>query len=200
MAGRLLLYAMLWGSFGFGHSLLAGMAVRARMIGWFGARERLAYNVIAGLHLLLVLAAGALLLGGLPALPRPWPLRVAMAAAIVAGLAILLVAGRSYDLGRFSGLAQLRSGRADDPAATPEPLVTGGLNRRVRHPLYLGLLLLLWGAAGTPLTLATAACASVYIAIGIRSEERKLHRLYGAAYAAYCARVPALLPRPWRYG
>lgn len=198
MLGKFAIYAALWGSFGLGHSLLAGHRVRAWVIGRIGARERLAYNLIAMLHLLLVLTIGAALLGALPALRIPWPLRAAMLAAVVAGLVVLAAAGRAYDLGRFSGLAQLRGTVRDAPGETPEPLVTDGMNRRVRHPLYLGLLLVLWGLAVTPLALATAVCASLYIAAGIRSEERKLRVLYDADYLAYCARVPALLPRPWR--
>ncbi len=198
MPGEFAIYTALWASFGLGHSLLAEHRVRAWMIRRVGRGERLVYNLIASLHLLLVLSAGAWLLGGLPALPVLWPLRAVMLAAVLAGLLVLAAAGRSYDLGRFSGLAQWRGAVRDTPWDAPEPLVTAGMNRRVRHPLYLGLLLVLWGLAFTPLSLATALCASAYIAIGIRAEERKLRARYGDAYVAYCARVPALLPRPWR--
>ncbi len=199
MTGRVALYAALWISFGFGHTWLATPRLRAAMGRRFGAGERLAYNVVAALHLLIVLAGGVMLLGGLPAFGIPMAVRVGLGGIGVAGVVILLLGIRSYDLGRFAGTTQIRLGIRDELTETPEPLVTTGLNRFVRHPLYLGLLLMLWGWAITPLALTTAVCASIYIAIGIRFEERKLLRLYGEDYAHYCSRVSALLPWPWRH-
>lgn len=67
----------------------------------------------------------------------------------------------------------------------------------VRHPLYLGLLLM---AAGTvlahpsPATVCAAAGLTIGIARKLRSEERALRAAFGARHAAYAARVPALLP------
>ena len=192
-----LLYALLWLGFGAGHSLLAAERGRKWLERSAGGADRLVYNLIALAHLGLVLALGAWLLGGLPGFALPGAVRAILALAVFAGMAILVIAGRSYDLGRFSGLAQLRRG-APDRAIGPEPLATGGMNARVRHPLYLGLLLVLWGGATTPFTLATALCGTVYVLIGIRFEERKLLRLYGDTYRAYRDRVPMLLPWPRR--
>ena len=70
------------------------------------------------------------------------------------------------------------------------------MNVRVRHPLYLGLLLVPWGRSTTPFALATAVYATVYILVGIRFEEDKLLRLYGDSYTAYRKHVPKLLPWP----
>ena len=188
-----LIYALLWLSFGAGHSLLAAPGGRGWLERRAGAADRLAYNLIAVAHLAIVLGAGHLLLGGRAGYVLPAPLRAAMSVAAALGLAVLLLAGRAYDFGRFLGTTQLRR-RAPDAAIAVEPLATGGINAWVRHPLYLGVLLILWGMVRSPFGLATAVWASLYIAIGIRYEERKLVRRYGAAYAAYRARVPMLLP------
>ena len=191
---RLLLYAALWLSFACGHSVLASLGGRGWLARIAGRGDRLLYNVIALAHLALVLGLGWLWLGGRAAFAFPWPLDILRGATILAGVAILLIAGRSYDPARFFGLAQLRAG-APEQVLPAEALVTGGLNGRVRHPLYLGLLLLVWGDAHAPFTLATALFATLYVLIGIRFEERKLRRLYGARYDAYRRRVPMLFPR-----
>ena len=201
----LLFYLALWLSFGAVHSLLAaasGRAWLARRTGALGCKgaDRLAYNLIALGHLAVVLALGHWLLTPLPpalAVHPAWPVRAVQFAALAGGAAILVAGGRSYDLARFSGLAQLRLGVAERDQA-PEPLATAGWNARVRHPLYLGLLLLVWGGAWSGFGLITAVCISAYLWVGIRFEERKLLRLYGPAYADYRARVPMLLPRPNR--
>ncbi|WP_240319121.1 methyltransferase family protein [Acidibrevibacterium fodinaquatile] len=190
----LLLYAGLWLSFALGHSAFASVGGRRVLERLAGRGDRLLYNVIAILHLALVLIGGWIELGGRPGFAFPWPFNILRAAAVLAGIAILLIAGRSYDPARFFGFAQLRAG-APERVLPAEALVTGGLNGRVRHPLYLGLLLLVWGDVHAPLTLATALFATAYVLVGIHFEERKLRRLYGATYDAYRAAVPMLIPR-----
>ncbi|MDE2006260.1 MAG: isoprenylcysteine carboxylmethyltransferase family protein [Rhodospirillales bacterium] len=194
-----ILYALLWASFGAGHSLLAGARGHALLARAAGAADRLAYNLIALCHLGLVLGIGAWTMRGAGAFALPAPLGAAMTAMALGGVAILLAGGRGYDLPRFLGLAQLRRGAAEH-ALGAEPLTVTGLNAWVRHPLYLGLLMLLWGMARGRFALATAILASAYVLIGIRFEEQRLLRLHGAAYRAYRARVPMLLPwkRPAR--
>ena len=192
-----LLYALAWVSFGVGHSVLASAPGRAWLARHARSGDRLVYNLLAGVHLAVVLGLGAWLMGSRPAYGLPRAVHAIMAVAVLLGIMVLAKGGRSYDLARFLGLSQLRAGQAD-AAIRAEPLATGGANALVRHPLYLGLLLILWGLAFTPLAAATALWATIYILIGIRFEERKLVRMYGAAYAAYRARVPMLIPWPRR--
>ncbi len=73
-----------------------------------------------------------------------------------------------------------------------------GLHRCVRHPLYSAGFMILWGLLRDPLSLAMAIWGSLYLVIGTRFEERKLRRLYGAAYDDYSKRVPPSIawPRP----
>lgn len=182
-----LLYGAAWVSFGAAHSGLAG----DRLKRLFGAGHRLAFNVIATVHVTAVFAVGRHLLGdagGPPALP--------FLAVHLVGWALLLWSLKDYDLGRFSGLAQLRAARAGVPFDDDGPLITDGLHRHVRHPLYTAAFLILWGGASAPFGVATAVWGSAYLIAGTWSEERRLLARHGTAYADYRRRVPAFLP--WR--
>ncbi|MCC7425706.1 MAG: isoprenylcysteine carboxylmethyltransferase family protein [Alphaproteobacteria bacterium] len=185
-------YAVAWLTFGLVHSLLAREGVKARLSGLFGRGYRLAYNLFALAHLGAVLAVGRIALGALPGFDHPVWLAVTQGLMLAAGAVVLAVALRGYDLGLFAGTRQLREGEAADQ----EPLRLDGLHRYVRHPLYAGVHLALWGLATSPLGLATAAWASAYLVIGAMFEERALVRRYGAAYERYRRQVPAIIP--WR--
>lgn len=192
----ILLYTLLWTSFGAGHSYLATPGGQALLSRLAGPGDRLVYNAIAAAHLAVVLGIGQSLFPG-HAFNLPRGIIVLGWIAASAGTIVLGLAGRNYDLARFTGLAQFRAGKPDRDSP-PEPLATGGMNALVRHPLYLGLVLILWGLATSPFRLVTATAATAYLLIGIRFEERNLQRLYGDAYRSYRARVPMLLPFRWK--
>jgi protein-S-isoprenylcysteine O-methyltransferase Ste14 len=80
-----------------------------------------------------------------------------------------------------------------------QELATDGAYRFVRHPLYTGNILLVLGFA-----LASSRWWAVPLALfffwfyyptAIEYEDRKLRRIFGAAWEAWSARTPALLPR-----
>ena len=188
-----LLYALAWLSFAAGHSALAHAPLRdwaKRRLGrWF----RLSYNLFATVHIAAVWLVGVWLFRGIPTAAQPAAVDGGLLAVQIVGWAVLLVGLRGYDLGRFSGLTQLRDRAGADPA-DDEPLRTDGLHRYVRHPIYTGGLLILWGQAWGPMGIATAVWGSLYLVIGARFEEHRLLRLFGPAYAGYRARVPAFVP------
>lgn len=96
----------------------------------------------------------------------------------------------------FSIIQYLFRGVALPQKNTPK-LVTTGLNRFVRHPLYAGTLLALWSLFFLiPLTslLISNTVVSVYTTIGIFLEEKKLVDEFGVEYLSYKQRVPMLLP------
>lgn len=189
-------YALLWMSFGALHSILADQRVKQSFQDWVGSRYRLAYNVVATLHFALIFLLGRLWLApNAVEFELPNYLEVAFIGIQILGLGIIIVALSHYDLGRFSGMTQIRGGEPrPDGVVTKEPLHTGGLHRWVRHPLYLGLFLVLWARSTDEFALATAIWASVYLIVGTRLEEQRLIEAYGDDYKAYRSEVPMYVP------
>jgi protein-S-isoprenylcysteine O-methyltransferase Ste14 len=117
---------------------------------------------------------------------------------LVAALVGLAVAG----LGQAARAATIgfkyviRGGR--NRRVYAEDLVTDGLYRQCRNPMYVGNLLILFGVSiasnswGCALT-AIPLFVFIYAAI-VAAEEDFLRRKFGAAYGEFCADVPRWLP------
>jgi protein-S-isoprenylcysteine O-methyltransferase Ste14 len=123
----------------------------------------------------------------IPALRNAAPIRYSGVALVALGL-----------LG--SGLAILQMGvswRIGIDRQKPGALVTDGLFRSVRHPIYAGLLLATTGmalATADLLSVAVAAAAVVGIPVQARLEEEFLGSLYGDEYARYLTRTRRFWP------
>lgn len=80
---------------------------------------------------------------------------------------------------------------------TPTALVTDGVFARSRNPMYLGLALLLLGAALGSGSLLGLVVAATFVPVANRAyiafEERKMRETFGAAYESYAARTPRWL-------
>jgi protein-S-isoprenylcysteine O-methyltransferase Ste14 len=84
--------------------------------------------------------------------------------------------------------------------AKPGPLGAPYLYRFVRHPIYLGFLVVFWATPRMTVGhLVLALGMSAYLLVGIRFEERDLVRQFGDAYRDYQARVPMLVPITFPY-
>lgn len=140
-----------------------------------------------------LLAAIAWLCGGLAFADRgqdPW-CTVAGVGFVLVGLVVLHRSHR--DLGvNWSNTLVLRCGHS---------LVTGGIYRSVRHPMYLALLAYGLGLAlVVPNWLAGPAFLvsfAVLVASRLGAEERMLQGRFGAAWDSYAARSWRLLPWIW---
>ncbi len=73
-----------------------------------------------------------------------------------------------------------------------------GVHKYMRHPLYLGTLLFIWGAFFIfPFlnNLIAVVLITIYVLIGIKYEEQKLILEFGESYNYYRLKVPMLIPR-----
>ena len=69
----------------------------------------------------------------------------------------------------------------------------------VRHPIYIGWLLIVWAAPTMTIAhLVFAFGSTIYILAGIWFEERDLVEAFGERYVEYRHRTPMLLPRIFR--
>jgi protein-S-isoprenylcysteine O-methyltransferase Ste14 len=187
--------------YGLVHTLLASPQTKAKTRRWLGQGAnrwfRLIYNFIASITLLPVLFLPILLVDReLYTIPSPW---VLLTAAIqLLAIAALLVGLRQTGVLSFLGLRQLVG------PAHPEvsKLVTGGLYRCVRHPLYTAGLVFIWlFPVMTWNLLALNIGLTAYILVGVHFEERKMLQEFGQAYAEYQKKTPMLIPGlRWKRG
>ena len=112
-------------------------------------------------------------------------LRLAAAAVQLAGVWLIVQAVRTIDALELAGIRQLLPTRPTRPT-----LVVRGPYRLVRHPLYLGWILLTFGTPHlTGDRLAFAALTTAYVLVAVPWEERSLARAFGADYTQYSAHV-----------
>lgn len=186
-----LLYALAWLSFGLQHSLLARPAIQERIARHVGRGYRFIYNILAAVHFTIVLTCGWFLLDQADFSLPTW-LRAGMYAISGLGGLLIIVAVRQYGFRDFLGVRALSQAEV---SGGDQPLKIDGFNAYVRHPIYLGSLLLFWGLAQSELGMANAVWASVYIVVGAHFEEQDLVARYGDAYRDYRRRVPMIVPR-----
>jgi len=181
------------GAWGLLHSLLASLKVKALASQWMGPSTDRFYRLVYNLFAVLSLVPVAILFVILPdrrlySVPLPWAPLLWTGQFMALGMLVLGI----LQTGVFSflGLSQLGSG-----AEGPARLVTTGLYRYVRHPLYFAGLVLLWlSPTMTVNRLVATAAATIYIVMGASFEERKLNVLFGSAYREYAARTPMFIP------
>jgi protein-S-isoprenylcysteine O-methyltransferase Ste14 len=185
----ILLSLLLWGVV---HSLLASHAAKSFFDVLLGKNAmrgyRLFYNIFAAVSFLPVLYLVATLPDA-PLYSVPAPFSSIMIAGQGIGLVLLIVGVLQTDTLSFVGLRQLFE------EEKPSALVTSGLYRLVRHPLYTAGLMMLWLSPSVSVnSFAMYVGATVYILVGAYFEERKLLREFGQAYAEYKAKTPMLIP------
>ena len=179
----ILLSLALWGVV---HSILASHFAKEM----FGFRRlyRLLYNAFSVisfapiLYLLVILEDQPLY-----QISAPWSF--VLRGGQVFSVLLLLVAVLQTDTLSFVGLRQLF-----EEEKTGQ-LVTRGLYKVVRHPLYLFSLLFLWLSPSMSVnSLVFNIGVTAYFVVGAYFEERKLLRDFGETYAEYKRHTPFLIP------
>lgn len=190
----LLIYALCWLAFAVVHSVLARQFIQLRLEVFFGSYYRLTYNLLAAIKIIAVLYIGETLLSNtrFPLFDNTAAVVTTLSVQLI-GIIVLAVALAAYDIGRFSGITQVVN-KERVSTSFNEPLQRRLLNKWVRHPLYTGALLVLWGGAVSSFGLCTALLGTLYLRIGTSFEERKLRNIYGEEYQRYQQEVPKYFP------
>jgi len=105
-----------------------------------------------------------------------------------------LIMAAGFALALPAILAFRRAGTDVEPWKPSSTLVTDGVYRRLRNPMYVGATLLLTGfavlfASDWTLVMTIAFAGVVHLGV-VKREERYLEAKFGDAYRAYKARVP----------
>lgn len=187
----------LFSAFALHHSLFARTALKAwvhRLVPV--TLERSFFAWVASSLLLLTCWGWRAVPGVLYVLPA-WVAWLG-AAAQAAGIVLTVAGSRAVDVLDLAGVRPVllaKSGRA----AAHVPLMTTGVFGIVRHPLYFGWALLVFGAPTMTATRAVFAIVSTaYLAIAIPWEERSLIDTFGADYREYQRHVRWRM-LPWIY-
>jgi protein-S-isoprenylcysteine O-methyltransferase Ste14 len=180
------------------HSLLASLRAKQKVRASLGDRAersyRFFYNIFSGVTLIPVLAVPMLLPGeNIYRFTGPW--LVASTLLQLLGALIILVGMLQTDIWHFIGLRQLVDTRQSDQSS----MITHGLYRYIRHPLYTGGLLFIWFIPlMTTSLLAFNLAGTIYLYVGSIFEERRLIAEFGDDYRKYQQQVPRFIPWPRR--
>jgi len=171
------------------HSLMASMQVKAAFsrIGFTDQNYRILFNFVAlatslGVYMLYQMTTSTMDQFGSPV----------GGGLVIIGIGLVVNALINYDLMAFVGLKKEEK---------HDKLITNGLNRYIRHPLYLGIIITLLGWNTIYISaaaLSTLILTIIYVQIGIYLEEKKLIDRFGDQYTEYQKGVPKLIPIFWK--
>ncbi len=178
--GALLVNGALFTAFASHHSLFARDWIKSRLTRYVPDRLLRSFYVWVASLLWLAVIAGWQPLGSV-VFSRSGVAALVHAAVQLIGVWLIWQSVRAIDPLELAGI---RTGTA------AAGLQVRGPYYFVRHPLYLGWLLIVFGAATmTGDRLAFAAMTSSYLVVAIPWEERALERTFGDDYRRYQARV-----------
>jgi protein-S-isoprenylcysteine O-methyltransferase Ste14 len=176
--------ALLLMGFGLHHSIFARASVKAALAAFVPDRLlRSVYVWTASLLLAAVCVAWQTVGGDVYVTTSTWA-RAAHAVVQLAGVWLIARSVAAIDALELAGI------RVSQPAATRASLQVSGPYRLVRHPLYLGWVLVVFGTSHlTGDRLAFGAITTAYLVIAIPWEERSLTQTFGDEYRRYTQHV-----------
>jgi methanethiol S-methyltransferase len=197
LPGAIAFNLVLFSAFALHHSIFARDAVRAFVRSVvFAPLERSVYVWVASLMLIGVCYAWRPVAGLAWQIPSPW--NWAMIPVQMIGIWITLRATVIIDGLELAGVRQVLNPESQIPNPKSQmEFKTDGPYGWVRHPIYLGWILLVFAVGTMTMTrLVFVLVSSVYILIAIPFEERTLRAHSGGTYDDYIRRVPwKLVPR-----
>jgi protein-S-isoprenylcysteine O-methyltransferase Ste14 len=201
----LLVNVALFSVFALHHSVMARTGIKARLSRHLAPElERSTYVWAASALFALVCLAWRPMPSLVYEVDAPWAW--ALTAARLVGVWLTLDAASRIDPRELAGLRQAWSYGVRTPervadrapisstGATGEPetgpLVARGGYRLVRHPIYLGWILMVWGApTASAGRLTFAVVSTLYLLLAIPFEERSLRERFGESYRHYTHHV-----------
>jgi protein-S-isoprenylcysteine O-methyltransferase Ste14 len=178
---------LLFTAFALHHSLLVQPRVREALRRVIPAHlERALYTATASVLFLAVCWLWRPVPGEVYRLQAPWTW---LGAAIqVSAIWLTLVGSRAVDPLDLAGVRQVL--RAPHGSVAHTPLQTSGVYGIVRHPIYLGWVLLVFAAPEmTGTRLVFAIVSTLYLVVAVPFEERSLVAQFGDEYRRYERRV-----------
>ena len=186
-AGAILVNVALFSVFALHHSVFARNRVRELVRGVVPDQlERSVYVWVASLMLIGVCYAWRMVPGLVWQVPAPWSW--GFIAIQLGAVWLTLRSAAVIDGFELAGLRQVREPKAKSLEPAPDFKTTGPYGW-VRHPIYLGWILLVFSVATMTMTrFVFAAVSTLYLLIAIPLEERTI-RANAATYADYMRRV-----------
>ena len=192
MVEKYVVLGFLWILFCGLHSLLAALSVKKWMAERFGSAYkyyRLAYTLFAFITLAIVVYYGVSMESSFLYNRNAITNLLGFIISII-GLVVMAICIKKY----FISLSGLKSLYQESPT---NALMVGGIHQFVRHPLYTGTFMAIWGVfIAYPFIslLISNLIITIYTLIGIELEEKKLEGEFGKEYAHYKQMVPKLFP------
>lgn len=188
----MLLLAFTWLLYGAIHSFMASNYFKnfaAKILGKYFRFYRIIYNILAFLLLIPVFAVQF-------STEKETLWQVSIYQPVIGkficvwGAFLIAAALQGYDLSEFSGLDFNKNN-------TKNEFKNDGLLKYMRHPIYFGILIFVWGmfiADASTRSLTSAIAVTIYLFVGIYFEEKKLLEVFGEKYKRYQQEVPMLIP------
>ena len=187
-----IILAILWITYGLLHSLFASLFFKKWMERLMTRQFKIyrlyyimfAFFAFAGIIFYQVIISSPLLF------KTNLFIRVSGSMISITGLVIMIICIHKYFM-QLSGLRSLIENR------TGNRLMITGIHKYVRHPLYAGTFLFIWGlwiVFPYLSLLISNTIITIYTLTGIRFEEKKLVIEFGESYIAYQRKTPMIIP------